>query len=152
MSYSFTNPTGETLKDFIGVANPHAEATYSQILGQIERGEYNFSTRWLFAFEGVALAALMRAPVPRPIYRLRASPELTDVDTRALLGFAAALAKGRNLRRSTTIRQRLRILVRWRWQRVGRSRRTSKGSKPHWLSVTIYKPTPLRGRLRSRTC
>ena len=94
MSYSLTNPTRETVKDFIDLSNPHADELYGRVLGQIERGEYNFSTRWLFTFEGIALAALMRAPVPRPIYRLRASLELTDADTRALLGFAAKLGEG----------------------------------------------------------
>ncbi len=93
MPYSFANPTRETVKDFIGLSSPHVDELYARVLEQVERGEYDFSKRWLFAFGGKALAALVRAPVPRPIYLLRALPELTDADKSALLDFAAKLSE-----------------------------------------------------------
>lgn len=91
MAYTFTHPKPDDLESFIGVNNPDADVAYARILEQVGRGEYDLAQRWLLTSAKGALAALVRAPVPRPIYRLRTSPDLNDEDALALLEFAANL-------------------------------------------------------------
>ena len=91
--YSFLPLTEATLRDFVSVRNPDPEAGYSQALAALADGRLELSKRRLFRADGKPLAALTRAPVPRPIYRLKAESDLTEADTLELLSFAMTLSE-----------------------------------------------------------
>ena len=92
-TYSFLPLTEATLRDFVSVRNPDPEAGYSQALAALADGRLELPNRRLFLADGKPLAALTRAPVPRPIYRLKAEPDLTERDVPPLLSFAKTLSE-----------------------------------------------------------
>lgn len=93
MTYTFTQPTEATLRDFVTVRNPDPESEYSRAAEAFAQGRLELSKRRLFTADERPLAALTRAPVPRPIYHLRAEPDLTEADALELLRFAATLGE-----------------------------------------------------------
>ena len=93
VTYTFSPPTEATLRDFISVRNPDPEAEYSRALAALAEGRLELFKRRLFLAAGKPLAALTRAPVPRPIYRLKAEPDLTEADALELLRFATTLSE-----------------------------------------------------------
>ena len=92
-TYSFLPPTEATLRDFVGVRNPDPEAGYLQALAALADGRLELSNRRLFLADGKPLAALTRAPVPRPIFRLKAELDLTERDVPPLLRLATTLSE-----------------------------------------------------------
>lgn len=90
MTYTFTQPIKATLRDFVGIRNPDAEAKHPRVAEVLARGRLEPSQRRLFTTGGKPLAALTRAPVPRPGYRLRAEPDMNEADLLELSRFAAA--------------------------------------------------------------
>lgn len=93
VKYTFTLPTEATLREFVGVHSRDAEAEYALALATLADGRLELSQRRLFTADGKPLAALIRAPVPRPIYRLNAEPDMTEADTLELLRLAATLGE-----------------------------------------------------------
>ena len=93
VTYTFSPPTEATLRDVVAVRNPDPEAGYAQALAALADGRLDLSKRRLFLAAGKPLAALTRAPVPRPIYRLKAEPGMTEGDVLELLRFATTLSE-----------------------------------------------------------
>ena len=128
--YSFSPPTEATLRSFVGVRNPDPEAGYLQALAALADGRLELSERRLLTADGKPLAALTRAPVPRPIYRLKAEPGLTEADTLELLRSAATLSEAGSPATLNYTAQTSPDFSAVALGGVGRSRRTSAATAP----------------------
>lgn len=91
--YTFAPPTEATLRAFVGVRSRDPDAEYPRAAAAFVQGRLELSQRRLFTADGLPLAALTRAPVPRPIHHLKAEPDMTEADLLELLRLAATLGE-----------------------------------------------------------
>ena len=93
MSYKFENVTPETLKAFVSFRNPHPEEAYQHVSKIVSEGDYDFTKRWLYTKDDIVLSILVRFPVPRPIYSLRTTLDISEQDILKLLDFSEQLSE-----------------------------------------------------------